>query len=135
MELPVVLPVLPSRLLAFALTLAHLLVAAALAAVRLPLPVKLVLGLFVALSLARSLRRRPVACLRLRADGSLELGRTDGDFRQARVLPSTTVFPWLIVLNLRTGTGYESLTLPVDALGAEGHRQLRLWLRWKASGA
>jgi hypothetical protein len=34
---------------------------------------------------------------------------------------------------LRTNSGTEALVLPVDALGAERHRQLRSWLRWQAN--
>ncbi len=135
MELPVTLSLKPSRILAVALTIAHALAAAGMALTRLPAPAKLMLGLFIALSLVRWLRWRPTPSLTLKADGGLEIARRDGSRREAQVLPSTTVFPWLIVLSFRVDGEKESLPLPVDALGIEAHRHLRLWLKWKANVA
>ena len=82
--------------------------------------------------LARLLCRGDVVTLTLGADGRLELGRADGSVEAAAVLPQTTVFPWLVVLNCRVGGRAESLAIPRPAMDAEAHRQLRLWLRWKA---
>lgn len=133
MQLPVTLVLRSSRLLAVALTAAHAVAAAALAPTSLPVPAKLLVGLFIVLSLFRSLRRRPAAALTLRADGAVDVLRPDGTRQEARVLPATTVYPWLVVLVVTAAGRRQSLVLPVDALGGEGHRQLRLWLRWKAS--
>jgi toxin CptA len=131
-QLPVTLVLKQSRALAAALTAAHILAAAGLVPTTLPAPAKLIAGLFIALSLVRCLRRRPAVSLRLKTDGTLEIERPDGARQEACVLPGTTVFPWLVVLSLRVGGRKESLTLPMDALGVDGQRQLRLWLRWKA---
>jgi hypothetical protein len=135
MQLPVTLVLKQSRALAAALTAAHILAAAGLVPTTLPVPAKLIVGLFIALSLVRCLRRRRAVSLTLKTDGTLEIERPDGARQEACVLPNTTVFPWLVVLSLRVGGRKESLTLPTDALGVDGQRQLRLWLRWKATAA
>jgi hypothetical protein len=73
-----------------------------------------------------------VVTLGLRSDGLLELARGDGTCLTCQVHPHTAVFPWLIVLLYRTSRGLESLVLSRFSMTAEAHRQLRLWLRWKA---
>jgi hypothetical protein len=134
-QLPVTLVLRQSRVLAVALTVAHGVAAMGVAPTSLPIPGKLLVGLFIAISLFRCLRRRPAAALTLRSDGSLEIERPDGRREEARVLPRTTVYPWLVVLSALVGGRKESFVLPVDATGIDGHRRLRLWLRWKASAA
>ncbi|MDP2810466.1 MAG: hypothetical protein Q8O34_10005 [Rhodocyclaceae bacterium] len=129
--LPITLPLRSSRRLAAALLLAHALAAAGLVPTDLPLAVKLLLWLGLGLSLALTLRHgNAVATLTLKADGRIGI-----DGKDAAVHPQTTVFPRLIVLLAKTGNGTKTWVLPVDALGREGHRQLRLWLKWKASAA
>jgi hypothetical protein len=99
----------------------------------LPLPFRLAIWLVLALSLSRLLRRQHFPTeLKLCPDGRLFLVR-DGDNTECRIDAGTTVFPWLVVLRLRTNSGTEALVLPVDALSAERHRQLRSWLRWQAN--
>jgi hypothetical protein len=102
-----------------------------------PLPplAKLAIWAVLVLSLLRLLiRQRGVpSAMTLRADGRLLLVGGDGDNMECAVDPATTVLPWLVVLKYRTGRAVESLVLPVDALGIEGHRQLRVWLRWQAN--
>jgi len=132
MRLPVTLPVQRSRSLAVVLVLAHLLAAAAVLPIDIPLTGKLAILASLGTSLALIRRPWPVTALVLKADGSLDLVGADGDEAAWAVEASTVVFPWLVVLRLRSAERVESLTLPVDAMGAEGHRQLRLWLRWKA---
>ena len=91
------------------------------------------------LSLAFNLRRhvlRPgIRALTLKADGSLEIERRGGVRSQARVSPRTTVLSWLVVLQFDMDGKISALTLPRDALTDSDHRQLRLWLRWKAASA
>lgn len=138
MRLPVTLGLLPSRRLATALTAAHLAAAAGLVPIALPLPVKFPVGLLLALSLVLTLRkalRPPFSNLRLLADGQIEAVRTDGAPATLRVLSDTTVLSWLVVLRLRGEAGNFALALPPDAVADGGHRELRLWLRWKASVA
>jgi hypothetical protein len=132
MRLPVTLPVRRSRSLVIALVTAHLLAGAGLVATGVPAFVKLLVVGLLMLSLGLALRRRPVTAIVLKADGTLTFIYADGREVACEADASTTVFPWLIVLRARSLGRIESLTLPPDALGADGHRQLRLWLKWKA---
>lgn len=118
-----------------ALSIAHLLPGVGVTATALPAPVKLAILIVLALSLSRLLlrqRRLPVA-LKLQADGRLSLLDDDGNATECRIDPATSVTPWLIVLRFKSGKAFESLVLPVDAVGTEGHRLLRTWLRWRAN--
>ena len=139
MRLPVTLHLKPSRRLAAALAVAHAAVAGGLAATALTLAAKILVVAALALSLAFALRRhvlRPrFAALTLLADGHIEAALADGGTTTLRVLPDTTVLPWLMVLRLRGGDLRVALALPPDAVEAGGHRELRLWLRWKAANA
>ncbi len=135
MRLPVTLQLQPSRRLSAALVLAHAAVFGGLLATGIPLAAKLVAALALTGSLLLSLRkvrRPPFAALSLRADGQLDALSEDGSSATLRVLSDTTVLPWLVVLRLRGEEGVVALALPPDAV-AGGHRELRLWLRWKAS--
>lgn len=117
------------------MTIAHLLVGIGLSLLRLPLPAKLAIWFILSLSLSRLLWQRRLslpAALKLQADGGLALIDFGGVVTECRVQPDTTVMPWLIVLRYQAVGKVDSLVLPVDALGAEAHRQLRTWLRWRA---
>jgi hypothetical protein len=117
------------------LTIAHLLLGIGLSLLRLPLPAKLAIWFILTLSLSRLLWQRRLAlpaALRLQADGGLALIDSGGGVMECRVLPDTTVMPWLVVLRYKAVGKVDSLVLPVDALGTEEHRQLRIWLRWRA---
>jgi hypothetical protein len=119
-----------------ALTIAHLLVGIGLSLLRLPLPARLAVWIILSLSLSRLLwqqRRSVPSALKLHADGMLTLIDGQGGTTECRVRPDTTVMPWLIVLRYKAAGTIDSLVLPLDAVGAEGHRQLRVWLRWRAS--
>jgi hypothetical protein len=112
-----------------------LLVGIGLSLIRLPLPAKLAIWIVLSLSLSRSIllqRRLPLA-IKLGAEGQLHMIDADGMECECQVQPDTTVLPGLVVLRYNTSGRSSSLVLPVDALGAEGHRQLRTWLRWRAS--
>jgi len=135
MRLPVTLPVQRSRSLVVALAAAHLLAAAGVLPIDIPWAGKLAILAALVASLAQTQRRSPVNAIVLKADGTLDLVCGDGDEVGCEVKASTAVFPWLVVLRLRSLGRVKSLTLPVDAIGAEGHRQLRLWLKWKAATA
>ena len=82
--------------------------------------------------LAWLLSRGNVVAVTLLADGHLMVERSDGSSAAAIVHPQTTVFSWLVVLLWRVDNRLESLALPRVAMAAESHRQLRLWLRWRA---
>lgn len=133
MRLPTNLTLRRSYALSVVLVVAHLLVAAGLLATDLPIVGGLVALSVLAWSLLTSLRRTPQGALVLGGEGQLTRIGVDGTAVDATIDASTTVMPWLIVLRLRMPTGVESLALPVDALGIDGHRQLRVWLRWKAT--
>lgn len=77
------------------------------------------------------LARRDVSALRLHADGRCEIERIDGRRDEAMIDPVVTaVFSRLVLLHYRVSGRRESLVLPVAATGSEGHRRLRVWLRW-----
>jgi len=135
MRLPVTLPVRRSRALALTLLAAHGFAAAGIAPIDLPLAGKLLLWAAVAASLVRTLTRQSAVGLTLGADGRVALIRTDGSSVECAVEPATTVFPWLIVLCARHSEATETLTLPIDALGSQGHRKMRLWLKWRAAAS
>jgi hypothetical protein len=131
--LPLTLEIRRSRRLMASLLLAHLLVAAGLWPTELPLWTKVVLWVALAVSPVVALRRPHPVALTLQANGRLTMIQPDGASVECRVQPATTVFPWLVVLLLESPGRKVRLALPVDALGAEGHRRLRAWLKWKAS--
>jgi hypothetical protein len=133
MRLPLTVSLRPSRSLAVAVLAAHLLAAVAIVVSLLPVAAKLSLALLLTLSLAVSLRRPTVKSLILNSDGDLTLVFVDGRECKGRVALATTVFPWLVVMRVYTAVGTESLVLPVDALGTESHRRLRVWLKWKTN--
>jgi toxin CptA len=133
MRLPVTLPIRRSRALAAALLVVHGSAAVGVVPVALPFAGKLLLWFGLAASLARTLRRPSATGLTLGADGHVTLIRGDGSLTECQVEHATTVFPWLIVLRARHAHGAETLTLPIDALGADGHRRMRLWLKWRAT--
>lgn len=133
MRLPLTIEIHRSRRLIAALLLAHLIAAAGLWPVDFPLWVKVAVWCALTASVALTIGRRYPEQLTLHADGRLGLIAGDGSVIEYRVDSATTVFPWLILLLLDSPCGRVALTLPGDALGDEGHRQLRMWLKWKAS--
>jgi hypothetical protein len=133
MQLPITLSVCRSRTLVIVLLAAHGLAAVGIAPIDFPLGGKLVLWLGLAVSLVGTLARPSATRLTLCSDGRIVLLRADGSSAECQVDQATTVFPWLIVLRVRHALATETLTLPLDALGAEGHRQARVWLRWQAA--
>jgi hypothetical protein len=82
--------------------------------------------------LARLLCRGDIAALLLGADGRLSVVRRDGARESVVLEAATTVFTALVILRMRSQRGREALAVPVSALGAEAHRRLRVWLRWRA---
>ncbi len=132
MRLPVTLSICRSRVLAAALLIVHGLAAIGIVPIALPFAGKLLLWFCLAASLTRTLRGPSATGLTLGADGRVVLIRADGSSTECQVDHATTVFPWLIVLRARHAET-ETLTLPIDALGSDGHRCLRLYLNWQAT--
>lgn len=78
--------------------------------------------------------------IEVRSDGSLDLICRDGERIRAAILGSSTVYPWLVVLNLRPLSGAEgrrwsrSVIIARDACDSTAFRRLRAWLRWGYRG-
>jgi toxin CptA len=115
-----------------ALWLAHALAAFAVSWTPFWPAAKLALCLPIAWSLWRQLHRTLPAEIVLKADGKLLWVDQDGRSREGAVAADTAVFPWLVILRLKIDGQSRALGLPLDALCADGHRRLRLWLRWLA---
>lgn len=136
MQLPVTIPLRPSPALAAAAACAHGAAIAALLPLELPLELRAALIAAILVSAASTVRRalRPkFAALALAANGSAEIVRLDGERETVGIHGQTTVLSTGIVLLMRRQTGIEPLTLLPDATGRQAHRQLRLWLRWRAA--
>jgi len=74
-----------------------------------------------------------VEALILRSDGNFLLRYRDGCTELAVLDKHTVVSAPLVVLHYRIdGGGAKSLALVRAATGAEAHRRLRVWLRWRA---
>ncbi len=123
----------PSRRLLAIQSLAHLVAAGAVLAANLPAWLAVVCLLLVGASLARMRRPLRVSALVLGGDGSIEKVGADGTASRAVVHPHTLVLSFLVVLLYRSEGRLGSLTLLGDSLAEEDFRQLRLWLRWRAS--
>ena len=124
-----------SRLLDFSLVSIHALAALALFFVSFPAPIRIVALLFVALSLARVLRREAFGRLALSAENANEICYW-GDSPQAvvaTILPETSVFLFLIVLHLfeEEGQVRRQRVLFPDQMRTDEFRRLRVWLRWR----
>ncbi|HEY6897699.1 MAG TPA: protein YgfX [Rhodocyclaceae bacterium] len=129
MRLPLTVILRPSATLTVVLFSGHALAAAVLLPLALPGAAKLLLWVLLLASCIREYRRqRRYTALRLLADGQALLPADDE--RPWRVDGQSLRLAWLVVLTLRRDKQRVSLALPVDALGAEAHRQLRLWLGW-----
>ena len=82
--------------------------------------------------LARLLCRGDIETLILDEQGRLNVMRHGGQREAVDLDAATTVFTGLVVLQMRCRGRRETLAIPESALGAEAHRRLRVWLRWRA---
>ena len=124
-----------SRLLDVLLIVIHAI--AAICVMQIPLAgvFRIVLLGFVLLSLWRALRRQAFSHLLLSSKNVSRLCLTGENSQSidARILPETVVFPFLISLHLRNEKDrrlFHTLLLP-DQMGVEEYRRVRVWLRWK----
>lgn len=93
--------------------------------------IKLAMGaMVVGLAAWGWLRARPVASLRIAADGRLQCLDDSAEWRDAEVLGDSFVSPGLIVLRYRVAGQVRTLTLLPDSAGADDLRRLRVSLRW-----
>lgn len=80
--------------------------------------------------------RRAVVGVDVLIDGRIRITCRDGGTDDLSLLASSTVHPWIVVLNLRAGEGVRgriwpcSVIIPRDACDAAAFRRLRVWLRW-----
>lgn len=131
MRLPLSLTLSRSRSLRLTVGFGHGLALTAVLFLDQPPTVILALSALVIGSLYWFLQADSPVGLVLRSDGQLILRLADGSELLASVHPATTVFAGVVVLVVRSADRRWALTMPVDTLGADGHRQLRLWLRWR----
>jgi toxin CptA len=92
------------------------------------------------LALGRHARRSTGAAVvevALAQDGRVELRRRDGGSIQGRLLPSSFVSRPLVILNLAADRWRpaRAVLVPADAVAADDHRRLRVWLRWQPLAA
>lgn len=135
MNLPLTVPLQVSRYLIFTFTVAHLLAIGAILPLMLSWPLRLAMIGLVLVSLVYFLGRQfrqPVVGLHLGAQGELEVDTKVGARETATILPQTTVLSRVIVLRLLANGRLLTLPLLRDATGENAHRQLSLWLKWRA---
>lgn len=81
-----------------------------------------------------ALLRPPAAItvLEVTSSGELRCQVGTGDWLSARILDSSTVMPWLTVLNLKLPGRFLACHVLVtpDRVDAEEFRRLRVWLKW-----
>jgi len=136
MQLPLALTLEPSRRLGLMLLAAHGGALTILVEISAPGWMRLILLLLICCSFGLIRQRthggNRIASLLLRADGTLEYVRKNGQTGETQVHPDSTVTPQLTVVLLRLNKRLEALVLLPDSLPEEHFRQLRLWLRRQA---
>lgn len=116
-------------MLRVALSAMHLLAAASVWV--LPWPVAMGLTTLILLSFVWCWRHQQVYALQINVKGELFVQHGD-EWREAEVLSSSLVLPYLTVLNLKLSNGrkpFHVVLLP-DSVDAENFRRLRVWLKW-----
>jgi len=80
-------------------------------------------------------QRHSLIALRLAADGRCEFQTRAGAWREAALLGSSFVAPYLTMLNLKPAGGRlaKHLVILPDAVNVEDFRRLRVWLKWRCS--
>lgn len=125
----------PSRRLLLILTIAHIVAAGSVLVATLPSWLTAALLVVVGASLARLRRPQAVSGLTLYGDGRLEIVGADETASEARVQPHTVVWAFLVVLLYRQDGRLRSIVLLADSFDSNDFRQLRIWLRWRASAS
>lgn len=134
----------PSRRLAALLLMLHCAGVSGLLPLTLPFWSKLAMSLVIAAACLVALHRHVLGLaatsvreLLLREDGRVDATLADGDRYEAAVSGRSTLWPWLVILQLEGGGGARRQTLAIlpDALAGEEWRMLRSWMRWKSTEA
>jgi toxin CptA len=130
----------PSRQLTLYLVAGHLIAAACVLSVSLPLWLGfLLLGLLLA-SLLYSLRNHvwrtwpfSIVALQFGHDGTVFMQYRNGKLLEAQVLGSSFVAPYLTIILLKTNQAWfaRSVVVLPDMLAPELFRSLRVWLKWR----
>ena len=74
--------------------------------------------------------RKPMPCLRIKANGQIQIRLADGEWQSTDSMPGNYVSPGLSVIRLRTQHKTHRLVLMRDSATADDLRRLRLSLRW-----
>lgn len=136
MQLPIAVPLKASRLLAALLAAAHGVAAGAVLSTTLPWPLRMLLLALLAVALPWSIlrqQRQPIARLHLGSKGEIEVEPKVGARGTAALLPGTLVLPGLVLLALHWDGRRHALVILPDAMAPDAYRQLRVWLKWRAS--
>jgi toxin CptA len=121
----------PSRRLGLLLAGMLLLALAAVTLAALPGPLQLTLGMAVAGLVGWGWRQaRPLARLRIAADGRLQCLDDAAEWCDAEILGDSFASTALIVLRYRMAGKVRTLTLLPDSAAADDLRRLRVSLRW-----
>ena len=132
----------PSRQLTILLAALYLTAAASVSVLPVPSLLKLTCLFPIAWAAAASIWHhgllkapKSIHTLMLLADGGVEALSADGGCLKAEISPHATLFPWLIVLLLKTPSGRSPRAVLVlaDSMAADELRQLRSWLRLRAA--
>jgi hypothetical protein len=140
MQLPLRLGIRPSRVLTGILVLLYVMGLFALMALNMPGWSKIGLAVAAIWSGLIAVRHHGLGAdpasvreLLLKADGTLEGLRADGQRFEAKVVRHSTVLPWLVVMQLEhlASNRRLAMTLLPDSLSPQEFRQLLTWMRWQ----
>lgn len=124
----------PSKSLAFSLYCIHGLSLIASFANAWPYPIDGLLACCVMLSFWSHLRAPPkVEQIEIKSDGHWLISLKDGNSLEANLLAETWVSVWLIILQIETHQGKQSILLCRDSLDEDSFRQLRVRLKLNRS--
>jgi toxin CptA len=134
----------PSLRLTLLLSLAHAAAAGVClvidAAIWLKISAALLVGTSCGLSLygpALLRTRKAIVALEITDGDALSFQTRRGDWHRGTLLDSSFVAPYLAVLNLKSdGSPFtRHVVIMPDSVAADDFRRLRVWLRWRKTGA
>lgn len=133
--------IMPSVLIALAVSAVHLAAIGVLWGVPIPLLVKVTLTFVIACSLVFFMARdatlhaaSSIVALELLEDGAIVCQTRRGDWLDCDLLGSSYVSPSMTVVNLRPRGSWRTrrVILVPDNIDARDFRRLRIWLRWRS---
>lgn len=87
-------------------------------------------GVLGGLSYAIGCLRKPMPCIRIKADGRIQISIGDSEWQSTETMPGSYVSTGLSVVRLRTQHKTHRLVLMRDSATPDELRRLRLSLRW-----